>query len=86
MMQSSGEIRRENEKAWRWCFRGPSFETPLSRLLRMRSSDVARSQTLMVRRRASAVSNHAGRDAASTSARRCRLLKAILQSRKAALS
>jgi hypothetical protein len=34
-----------------------------SRLLRMRSSGVAHSQTLMVRRRASAVSNHGGPDA-----------------------
>ena len=39
--------------------RGPSFETPADGgLLRMRSSSVAKRQTLMVRRRDSAVSNH----------------------------
>jgi len=56
-------MRRENAKSWLRPCCGPSFETALTRLLRMRSSGVARSQTLMVRRRASAVSNHGGPDA-----------------------
>jgi hypothetical protein len=39
-------------------FTRPSFETRASALLRMRSEHAERYQTLMVRRRASAVSNH----------------------------
>ena len=60
-MQSSDAMRREKDGLWPLSLCGPSFETRASALLRMRSSQAARYQTLMVRRRASAVSNHAGR-------------------------
>ena len=55
-VQSSGEFRREDAEVRLQSFRGQSFETALTRLLWMRSSGVARSKALMVRRRASAVS------------------------------
>ena len=44
-MQNSGKTSRENKKPRRQSFRGPSFETSLRPLLRMRSSGVAQSLT-----------------------------------------
>jgi hypothetical protein len=41
-MQSSDDFSRESADAGLRSFRGPSFETQLARLVRMRSSGVAR--------------------------------------------
>jgi len=65
-LQNSDASRRENEGSCHLSCRGPSFSRrcdassgdAAARLLRMRSRYAAHSPTLMVRRRASAVSNH----------------------------
>jgi hypothetical protein len=63
-MQSSGEMRRENAKSYQQCSLWPILRDAARQpLLKMRSSPIAHSQTLTVRRHASAVSNHQGRTA-----------------------
>jgi hypothetical protein len=66
--KNSDALRRENAASYRQSCRVPSFETPAcGGLLRTRSSLVARNQTLVVRRRDSAVSNHEARGGAPRS-------------------